>query len=247
MAHYQGVAQPGSAPGLEPGGRRFESCRPDHPASRYALRRISATREAGCPPKPWRRRAKPNPNHRWVPCDATTSTNCRPFETSRKRRRGLCLRNAGAARRARRARRQGVEREARAQRPVPVRLGTALSRNAACAPAASTAAGGIITSAINSRGGPRPVASLGSGAIGGAADSDSAGCRFDPCLPNHPASRCALCRMPSEALAEEGSPTILAPGELAERQGIAVLTRRDRKVGQVRLLHSPPNSPSWHA
>ena len=29
-------------------------------------------------------------------------------------------------------------------------------------------------------------------------------------------------------------------GELAERQGIAVLTRRDRKVGQVRLLHSPP-------
>ena len=25
---------------------------------------------------------------------------------------------------------------------------------------------------------------LGSGAIGGAADSDSAGCRFDPCLPN---------------------------------------------------------------
>jgi hypothetical protein len=35
---------------------------------------------------------------------------------------------------------------------------------------------------------------LGSGAIGGAADSDSAGCRFDPCLPNHPASRCALRR-----------------------------------------------------
>src|SRR5262249_57224772 len=29
-------------------------------------------------------------------------------------------------------------------------------------------------------------------------------------------------------------------GELAERQGIAVLTRRDRKVAQVRFLHSPP-------
>src|SRR5205085_11917988 len=29
-------------------------------------------------------------------------------------------------------------------------------------------------------------------------------------------------------------------GELAERQGIAVLTRRDRKVAQVRSLHSPP-------
>jgi hypothetical protein len=27
---FQGVAQPGSAPGLEPGGRRFKSCRPDH-------------------------------------------------------------------------------------------------------------------------------------------------------------------------------------------------------------------------
>ena len=31
-----------------------------------------------------------------------------------------------------------------------------------------------------------------------------------------------------------------ATGELAERQGTAVLTRRDLRVGQVRLLHSPP-------
>jgi hypothetical protein len=30
-------------------------------------------------------------------------------------------------------------------------------------------------------------------------------------------------------------------GELAERQGTAVLTRRDLRVGQVRLLHSPPH------
>jgi hypothetical protein len=29
-------------------------------------------------------------------------------------------------------------------------------------------------------------------------------------------------------------------GELAERQGTAMLTRRDFRVGQVRLLHSPP-------
>jgi hypothetical protein len=159
-----------------------------------------------------------------------TSTDCHPFETSRKRRRGLCLGNAGAARRPRRARRQGADREARPQRPVPVRLGTALSRSAACAPAASTAASGTIMFAIDSRGGPRPVASLGSGAIGGAVDSDSAGCRFDPCLPNHPASRFAGCAR------SQGF------GELAERQGIAVLTRRNRKVGQVRLLHSPPNS-----
>ena len=27
--YKRGVAQPGSAPGLGPGGRRFESCRPD--------------------------------------------------------------------------------------------------------------------------------------------------------------------------------------------------------------------------
>jgi hypothetical protein len=195
MAHFQGVAQPGSAPGREPGGRRFESCRPDHPASRCALRRISATREAGCPPKPWRRRATQTPNHRRRPCDATTSTNRRPFETSRKRRRGLCLGNAGEARRPRRAWRQGTERETRPQRPVPVRFGTAVSRNAACAPTASTAASGTTTSATNTRDGPHPVAHLGSGAIGGAADSDSAGCRFDPCLPNHPASRCALRRI----------------------------------------------------
>ena len=29
VLHIRGVAQPGSAPGLGPGGRRFESCRPD--------------------------------------------------------------------------------------------------------------------------------------------------------------------------------------------------------------------------
>jgi hypothetical protein len=34
-------------------------------------------------------------------------------------------------------------------------------------------------------------------------------------------------------------------GELAERQGIAMLTRRDLRVGQVRLLHSPLRACSW--
>ena len=29
IRNNRGVAQPGSAPGLGPGGRRFESCRPD--------------------------------------------------------------------------------------------------------------------------------------------------------------------------------------------------------------------------
>ena len=120
MVHFQGVAQPGSAPGLEPRGRRFESYRPDH--------------------------FVPAQTNRRRPCDAMTSINCRPFETSRKRRRGICLGNAGAARRPRRARRQGANRETRAQRPVPVRLRAAVSRNAACASAASTAASGTIIS-----------------------------------------------------------------------------------------------------
>jgi hypothetical protein len=118
-SNFQGVAQPGSAPGPEPGGRRFESYRPDHFVPL---------------------------NHRRLPCNATTSTISRPFETSRKRRRGIRLGNTGAARRPRRARRQGADRETRAQRPLPVRLGTAVSRNAACAPAASTGARGIIIS-----------------------------------------------------------------------------------------------------
>ena len=30
IKHHRGVAQPGSAPGLGPGGREFESLRPDH-------------------------------------------------------------------------------------------------------------------------------------------------------------------------------------------------------------------------
>lgn len=122
MVHSQGVAQSGSVPGLEPGGRRFESYRPDH---------------------------FPQANNRRFPCDAMTMTNCRPFETSRKRRRGLCLGNTSAPRRPRRARRQGADRETRAQRPVPVRLRTSLSRSAACAPAVSTAASATTMCAIS--------------------------------------------------------------------------------------------------
>ena len=33
----RGVAQSGSAPGLGPGGRRFESCRPDNKAKKIFL------------------------------------------------------------------------------------------------------------------------------------------------------------------------------------------------------------------
>ena len=49
---------------------------------------------------------------------------------------GLPVGDRGQARRADRARHQGVEREARAQRPMPVRLSTVVSSAAACAAAA---------------------------------------------------------------------------------------------------------------
>src|SRR5215470_11188735 len=53
------ISSVGRAPRLHRGCRRFESVIAHHPASRDALRRICAviSREAGCPPKPWRRRA----------------------------------------------------------------------------------------------------------------------------------------------------------------------------------------------
>jgi hypothetical protein len=76
------------------------------------------------------------------------STTCLAFEVTRKRRRGLSVRNARAPRRSHRPRRQGADRETRAQRSVPVRLRQKLSKNAACAPVASTAANGSITCAI---------------------------------------------------------------------------------------------------
>jgi hypothetical protein len=47
-------------------------------------------------------------------------------------------------------------------------------------------------------------------------------------------------RFPKPKVASSNLAGITNYGELAERQGIAVLTRRDLRVGQVRLLHSPP-------
>src|SRR6202161_4373692 len=51
-----------------------------------------------------------------------------------------------------------------------------------------------------------------------------------------------LPRARSHSSAVEGlNPSAITTyGALAERQGIALLTRRDLRVGQVRLLHSPP-------
>jgi len=78
----------------------------------------------------------------------TISTTSRAFEISRKRRRGLSVGEPRRARRPPGAWRQGADREARPQRPLPVRLRTPLSSNAACAPAASTAANASIMCAI---------------------------------------------------------------------------------------------------
>src|SRR5580700_4275903 len=78
----------------------------------------------------------------------TISTTCLAFEVTRKRRRGLSVRNTRAPRRSYRPRRQGADRETRAQRSVPVRLRQKLSKNVACAPVASTAASGSIMCAI---------------------------------------------------------------------------------------------------
>src|SRR4029079_7533952 len=72
------VSSAGRAPGLHPGGRQFETVTAHHPASRFALRRICSVvgREAGCPPKPWRRRAAPAPR--------TSSVQQRCAATSRR-------------------------------------------------------------------------------------------------------------------------------------------------------------------
>ena len=58
-----GCSSASRAPASGAGGRRSKACHQVHPASRCALRRIlhSRTREAGCPPQPWRRRAAPAP------------------------------------------------------------------------------------------------------------------------------------------------------------------------------------------
>ena len=89
------------------------------------------------------------PSQGGVSCRAMTiSTTCLAFEVTRKRRRGLSVRNARAPRRSHRPRRQGADRETRAQRSVPVRLRKKLSRNVACAPVASTAANASIMCAI---------------------------------------------------------------------------------------------------
>jgi hypothetical protein len=99
--------------------------------------------------KPASLRGRRPPTDGGVSCDGQTiSTTSRAFEVTRKRRRGLSLGDPRQARRPRRARRQGADREARAQRPLPLRLRTQISRPAACAPAASPAANASTMCAI---------------------------------------------------------------------------------------------------
>jgi hypothetical protein len=94
------------------------------------------------------------PSQGGVSCGVMTiSTICLAFEVTRKRRRGLSVRNARSPRRSHRPRRQGADRETRTKRSVPLRLRKKLSKNAACAPVASTAANGSIMCTIEVFGG----------------------------------------------------------------------------------------------
>ena len=67
------------------------------------------------------RTADPTRNRGGVPCDTTSTTTRRAFEVMSKRRRGYPERNERQAGPQGRPRRQGAPREARPQRPVPVR------------------------------------------------------------------------------------------------------------------------------
>jgi hypothetical protein len=99
--------------------------------------------------KPWSWRSSVG-NEGGVPCDDTTILiTSHAFETSRKRRRGLSVRNERRPRSSRCPRRQGIGREARTQRSVSVWIGTQLSRSAASAPAGLMAASATTTSEIS--------------------------------------------------------------------------------------------------
>jgi hypothetical protein len=74
-----------------------------------------------------------------VPCPSTTtSTRSTAFERTSKRRKGYPSENAREARTAGGAREQGARGEARAERSVPVRLHSPVSRTAACVAVPST-------------------------------------------------------------------------------------------------------------
>ena len=108
------VAEPGYAPASDAGGRQAMRVRlpPSAPPTHDAEGGESDEQEAH-------------------------TTRSSPFEPMSKRRRGLPLRDAGQARPAQRARRrEGADREARRQRPVPVRIAPAHSRTAAATAAA---------------------------------------------------------------------------------------------------------------
>jgi SEC-C motif-containing protein len=169
MVQSQGVAQSGSAPGLEPGGRRFESYRPDH-------------------------------FHDQTTGGFHATQLWRPAVLSKPRASG------GGGYASETQVRRG-DRVVHSDKELIEKLG----RNDLC-----------------------PCGS---------------GRRFQKMLPAiRPLRReraQLLCSgLAANSLKREGDSkkaiTLQGFGELAERQGIAVLTRRDRKVGQVRLLHSPP-------
>ncbi len=91
------------------------------PSPRTSSHRILSFRECGHGSRPRRWSAFHRPPARGGVTCGTTSTTRRAFEVMSKRRRGYPERSPGQAGPQGRPRRQGALREARPQRPVPVR------------------------------------------------------------------------------------------------------------------------------
>ena len=153
------MAQPGSAPGPEPGGRRFESYRPDHFAQTRTTGGDHATPRLRPSPVLSRHRASGGGGY-------ASETQVRRGDRvvhgdkeliEKLGRNDLCPCGSGR----------------RFQEMLPALRPLRRERAELLFPSVALA-----TERTALR------CSLGSGAIGGAADSDSAGCRFDPCLPN---------------------------------------------------------------
>ena len=87
----RGVAQSGSAPGLGPGGRRFESCRPDlFLVHLYIVFTIKKVRVMGLEPirqrhTPLKRACLPVPAHSQIKLTFNTANRSKTFHTLKTR------------------------------------------------------------------------------------------------------------------------------------------------------------------
>jgi hypothetical protein len=223
MVHFQGVAQPGSAPGPEPGGRRFESCRPDHFAPTQTVGGDHATRRL-------RRTAILSKPRASGGGGYASETQVRRGDRvvhgdkeliERLGRNDLCPCGSGR----------------RFQEMLPAFRPFRRQRAELLFPSVALATGRTA-----------PRCSLGSGAIGGAADSDSAGCRFDPCLPNHPASRYVLRRSATREVGCPPKPWRRRASYNCPRSSVDRAPGSGPGLARVRILPRAPESwPSGKA